>query len=163
MISPIHLINWISFCLQMIRTFSMVVRISASLELAVNREIAIVCNWLMANKVSLNTEKSSFVIFRQYQKWMNFDITIKFFDHDKNFFILLERKDYVKYLEILIDSNLTSKQYILFISFKDQQISWNYFKVKTLCFHWYFAKHISVFDSAPQNLWYCWMGPSCSN
>ena len=35
---------------------------------------------------------------------MNFDITIKLFDHDKNFVILLERKDYVKYLEILIDS-----------------------------------------------------------
>ena len=49
---------------------------------------------------------------------MNFDITIKLFDHDKNFFILLERKDYVKYLEIIIDSNLPWKQHILFISLK---------------------------------------------
>ena len=38
-----------------------------SLELTVNRELAIVCNWLMA---SLNTKKSSFIIFRPYQKWM---------------------------------------------------------------------------------------------
>ena len=38
------------------------------------------------------------------QKWMSFDITIKLFDHDKNSFILLERKDYVTHLEILIDS-----------------------------------------------------------
>ena len=35
-----------------------------SLELTVNRELAIVCNWLMANKFSLNTKKSNFVIFR---------------------------------------------------------------------------------------------------
>ena len=89
-----------------------------SLELTVNRELAIVCNWLMANKPSLNTKKSNFVIFRPYQKWMNFDITIKLFDHDKNFFILLERKDYAKYLEIIIDSNLPWKQHILFISLK---------------------------------------------
>ena len=89
-----------------------------SLELTVNRELAIVCNWLMPNKPSLNTKKSNFVIFRPYQKWMNFDIIIKLFDHDKNFFILLERKDYVKYLEIIIDSNLPWKQHILFISLK---------------------------------------------
>ena len=89
-----------------------------SLELTVNRELAIVCNWLMPNKPSLNTKKSNFVIFRPFQKWMNFDITIKLFDHDKNFFILLERKDYVKYLEIIIDSNLPWKQHILFIALK---------------------------------------------
>ena len=39
-----------------------------SLELTVNRELAIVCNWLMPNKPSLNTKKSNFVIFRPYQK-----------------------------------------------------------------------------------------------
>ena len=38
------------------------------------------------------------------QKWLNFDITIKLFDHDNNSFILLERKDCVTHLEILIDS-----------------------------------------------------------
>ena len=49
---------------------------------------------------------------------MNFDITIKLFDHDKNSFILLEKKNYVKYVEIRIDSNLTWKQHILFIPLK---------------------------------------------
>ena len=43
---------------------------------------------------------------------------IKLFHHDKNSFIILERNDYVKYLEILIDSNLTWKQHILFIPLK---------------------------------------------
>ena len=72
----------------------------------------------MANKLSLNTKKSNFVIFRPYQKRMNLDVTIKLFDHDKNSLILLERKDYVKYLGVLIDSNLTWKQHILSISSK---------------------------------------------
>ena len=78
-----------------------------SLEVTVSKELAIVCNWLMINELSLNSKKSNFVIFRRYQKRMNFDVTIKLFDHDKNSLTLLERKDYVKYLGILIDSNLT--------------------------------------------------------
>ena len=49
---------------------------------------------------------------------------------------------------------------------KDQQISWNSFKIETLRSYWYFTKHISVFDSAlPAQLYgiaVC-MGPSCSN
>ena len=49
---------------------------------------------------------------------MNFDVTIKLFDHDKNSLIFLERKDYVKYLGVPIDSNLTWKQHMLFISLK---------------------------------------------
>ena len=52
---------------------------------------------------------------------MSLDITIKVFDHYKDSFILSERKGYVKYLEILTDSNLTWKQHILFISLKTSQ------------------------------------------
>ena len=78
-----------------------------SLEVTVNKELASVCNWLMVNQLSLNTKKSNLVIFRPYQKRMNFDETIKLFDHDKNFLLLLGRKDFAKYLGILIDSNLT--------------------------------------------------------
>ena len=90
-----------------------------SLEVTVNKELTSECNWLMANKLSLNTKKSNFVIFRPYQKRMNFEVNNhKLFDHDKDSLILLERKDYVKYLGVLIDSNLTWKQHILFISSK---------------------------------------------
>jgi len=52
MISPIHLINWISFCLPVTRTCSMLIRISPLWELTVDRELAVVCDWLMANKLS---------------------------------------------------------------------------------------------------------------
>ena len=89
-----------------------------SLEVTVNKKLTSVCNWLIANKLSLNTKKSNFVIFRPYQKRMNFEVTIKLFDQDKNSSISLEKKDNVKYLGVLIDSNLTWKQHILFISSK---------------------------------------------
>ena len=62
-----------------------------SLEVTLNNELTSVCNWLMANKLSLNTKKSHFVIFRPYQKRMNFDQTIKLFD-DKNSLILLREE-----------------------------------------------------------------------
>ena len=39
---------------------------------AVNKELTSVCNWLTANKLSLNTKKSNFVIFRPYQKHILF-------------------------------------------------------------------------------------------
>ena len=58
-------------------------KILRSLEVTVNKELALVCNWVMAIK-SLNTKKSNFAIFWPYQKRMNLDVTIKLFDHDKN-------------------------------------------------------------------------------
>ena len=44
-----------------------------SLEATVSKELASVCNWLMANKLSLNTMKSNFVIFRPYLKRSDYD------------------------------------------------------------------------------------------
>ena len=86
-----------------------------SLEETVYKELINVCNWLMANKLSLNTKKSNFVIFRPYQKRMNFDVTIKLFD-DKKFFNSSTKEGlYVKYLGVLMDSNLTWRQHILIL------------------------------------------------
>ena len=79
---------------------------------------------LYINDISYSSNQLKFFLFaddtnlfRPYQKRMNFDVTIKLFD-DKNFSILLERKDYVKYLGVLIDSTLSWRQHILFISSK---------------------------------------------
>ena len=110
----------------------------------------------MANKLSLNTKKSNFVIFRPYQKRMNFDVTIKLFD-DKNSLILLERKDYVKYLGVLIDSTLTWKQHILFISSK---ISILLIGIISKLRHFVPTDTLlSIYRSLIQPC----MGPSCSN
>ena len=132
-----------------------------SLEVTVNKELTSVWNWLMANKLSLNPKKSNFVFFLPYQKRMNFEVAIKLFDHDKNSLILLERTDYLPWCSYRFKPHLEATYTIYLL--KDQQISWNYFKIETLCSHWYLTKHASVFDSALHNLWYCCMGPSCSN
>ena len=89
-----------------------------SLEFTVNAEIFRVYNWLIANKLSLNIKKSNFVIFRPRQKKLNHQVNLKVFDHHNNSFISLECKNYVKYLGVLIDENLSWKYDIPHIASK---------------------------------------------
>ena len=44
-----------------------------TLELTVNAELHNLYNWLTPNKLSLNIKKSKYVIFRPYQKKLNYD------------------------------------------------------------------------------------------
>ena len=89
-----------------------------SLEAVVDTELAKIYNWLTANKLSLNLKKSNFVIFHQYQKRINYQVNLKIFDHNTNSFFSLECKDYIKYLGVLIDSNLTWKYHISHVASK---------------------------------------------
>jgi hypothetical protein len=70
----------------------------------------------------LNTEKSNFVIFCNKQKRLNYVPNIQIFDEQTKKTLTLERKDVVKYLGILIDSNLTWKSHIDYISLKISRI-----------------------------------------
>ena len=79
------------------------------LESLVNRELGNVNEWLKANKLSLNIKKSNFVIFRPRQKNVPFTPRIRIFDSVTNTYANLEVKDYVKYLGLMIDSNLSWK------------------------------------------------------
>ena len=47
-----------------------------SLEKTVNSELLKVSYWLNANKLTLNTKKSNYVIFRPYQRKLNYSINI---------------------------------------------------------------------------------------
>ena len=78
-----------------------------SLETVVNMELMNVYDWLASNKLSLNVKKTNFVIFHPSQKRFNYKENLKIYDNNRKYFICLERKDYVKYLGVLIDSNLT--------------------------------------------------------
>ena len=78
-----------------------------TLETVVNNELNSVCNWLNANKLTINAKKSNFVIFRPAQKRINHQPCIRIPDNKSNGFALLECKDYVKFLGVLIDKNLT--------------------------------------------------------
>ena len=83
-----------------------------SLELSVNQELNNVYDWLTANKLTLNTKKSNFVIFCPPQRKLTYQPRIVIFDSNQNKKVALEHKDYVKHLGILIDKNLSWKHHI---------------------------------------------------
>ena len=85
-----------------------------SRERVANGELSKVHEWLVANMLTLNAKKSNFVIFHPYQKKLNRDVILRIYDFDTNEFVLLDQKTYIKYLGILIDSNLTSKYHIYY-------------------------------------------------
>ena len=83
------------------------------LESLVNPEVDNVNEWLKANKLSLNIKKNpNFVIFRPRQKNVPFTPRIKILDSVTYTYANLEMKDYVKYLGLMIDSNLSWKYHI---------------------------------------------------
>ena len=77
-----------------------------------------VCERLTANKLSLIYKKTNFVIFNPYQKRLNHVVTIKVYDNHTRRQFALERKDYIKYLGVLIDSHLTWKYHISHVASK---------------------------------------------
>ena len=93
-----------------------------TLETVVNNELNSVCNWLNANKLTINAKKSNFVIFRPAQKRINHQPCIRIPDKKNNGFALLECKDYVKFLGVLIDKNLTWRPHIDHIASKISKI-----------------------------------------
>ena len=77
------------------------------LKSTVNTELVQICEWLTANKLSLNIKKSNFVIFRPYQKKITYPLNIRLFDNETGQYLSLENKDNVKYLGLLMDSRLS--------------------------------------------------------
>ena len=69
----------------------------------VNRDLKFLCNWLKANKISLNAGKTELLIFRDPRKKIDFDLKIKI-----NGKKVIPSK-YVKYLGIYIDNYLEWK------------------------------------------------------
>ena len=53
--------------------------------------------WLCANKLSLNIEKSNFVIFHPHQKKIEIDVSLSINGR------YLKKVDYIKYLGVFID------------------------------------------------------------
>ena len=82
------------------------------LEQYINVELCNVYEWLCANKLSLNIDKTNVVIFRCRQKRIN---------HMPKFFINnlpLKQEESIRYLGIYIDSHLNWKTHIHYISKK---------------------------------------------
>ena len=84
-----------------------------TLTKVLNQELIKVNNWLSVNKLSLNIEKSNFVIFHPHQKiaYYHLNITI-------NRRKIQQVKD-TKYLGVRLDSNLNWKSHAQEISKKN--------------------------------------------
>ena len=72
-----------------------------SLEKTVSSELLKVSDWLSANKLTLNAKKSNYVIFRPYQRKLNYSVNIEMIDNCTQIPTTLHCKDHVKYLGFL--------------------------------------------------------------
>ena len=120
------------------------------LKVNINNELTNVNSWLCANKLSLNIEKSSFVIFHPSQR------TIL-----SNFYLMLNEKQlrqdqYIKYFGVLIDSNLSWKTQISSVVKKNQEKYWNTVEVTILCQYQYSHQSLLFINLSFSDLWnYC--------
>ena len=89
-----------------------------TLETVINTELASVYECLTANRLTLNIKKSNYVIFRPYQKVITYHPRILMYDNDKQNQSSLECKNYVKYLGILLDKDLSFKNHIDLVTIK---------------------------------------------
>ena len=84
----------------------------AQLEMIINVELVHVQTWLSTNKLSLNIDKSNYVFFHPPQKKVNISIKLNINDTS------LKEKPCIKYLGIMLDSNLNWKSHVNCISTK---------------------------------------------
>ena len=107
--------------------------------------------------MTLNLRKTNYVIFRPHQKKQNYQVSVKLFDNSTNNSIEFECKEFVKYLGVLIDSNLTWKYHTDNISSKISKAIGiiarlrHFVPVSTL-------HNISLFNITIYNLWLNCMG-----
>ena len=84
----------------------------SALELSVNENLKSVSSWLVANKLSLNIDKTNFIIFHPRQKAVNHKVILHINGQK------LEQVKCIRYLGVYIDCNLTWKNHIQYISKK---------------------------------------------
>ena len=85
------------------------------LEKTINKELNKLYLWLNVNRLSLNIDKTNYIIFHPYNNPMKQHITIKINNKAIN------EKEFIKYLGVFIDSTLSWKHQISNISKKISQ------------------------------------------
>ena len=82
------------------------------IQKTINDELKYVSEWLVANRLALNTEKTNYIVFHS-PKHRPYKQIIIHFDNE-----IIHNKNYIRYLGILIDSNLSWQSHILELSKK---------------------------------------------
>ena len=82
----------------------------AELNIKVSNELAKLKLWFAANKLSLNVEKTNFMVFSK--KKINYNFIIKIDDK------VINRVNKTKFLGVFIDENLTWKEHVKYITTK---------------------------------------------
>ena len=88
------------------------------LEDIVNQELFKLYDWLTAKKLTLNIKKTNFVIFCPAKKKLTYYPRLTLFDNEINERLALERKEFVRYLGIIIDNHLSWKHHIDHVAIK---------------------------------------------
>ena len=81
-------------------------------EETINYNLTLVSNWLKANKLSLNIDKTNFIIFHPPQKAIKHRVMLSI--NNK----VIKQEKHIKYLGLFIDSHLCWKYHILHITKK---------------------------------------------
>ena len=85
-----------------------------------------VANWLVLNKLSINTKKSEFITFGNYKTSVPTELRIKI--HDQK----IERVEFHKYLGIFIDYNMKWDKHIEYIVNKTKYMIYIFAKIKNI-------------------------------
>ena len=96
----------------------------AQLQSVVNRELKKVKMWLDVNKLSLNIDKTNFIIFKSPQHSSPETVSIKFGN------LPVKQTCYVKFLGVLLDENLSWKYHLTELSKKLARTCGMFFKVR---------------------------------
>ena len=81
-----------------------------SLQKKVNVDLKLLCHWLNANKISLNSKKTEYLLFRNKKKVFNLKLKLNG--------QRLYPNQFIKYLGIYLDENLNWKKHISVLSSK---------------------------------------------
>ena len=94
------------------------------LETVVNKELKKVKMWLDVNKLSLNIDKTNFIIFKSPQHPSLQSVNIKFGN------LPIKQTCYVKFLGVLLDENLSWKYHLTELSKKLARTCGMFFKIR---------------------------------
>jgi hypothetical protein len=83
-----------------------------SLNKKLNIDLKLLCKWLNANKIALNTSKTQLIVFKHKSRSLNYNLKVKING------TRLYPTQYIKYLGVFIDENLNWHKHVSNLSLK---------------------------------------------